>query len=131
MIIRVPYTLMSHIRSQRRLIAIFPLFILLMLSVSFECHAVGPRENGLHTLTGEQLPINTSPEQPCCPLDDHDHADVDHCASCLHCACNVPLMALETLLTYAPSLSRLTPFNRSNQLPEVYLTIFIPPQNLV
>ena len=124
----VRHTLISLLRSRRRLIGLIPLLILLALSVSMECHAVGPRDAGVHGTSREPLSAGQT-DAPCCPMDGHDHGDMDHCDSCLHCACHAPLMQFVTLLSYAPSLSLLNPGERSNQLPEVYLPIFSPPQN--
>jgi hypothetical protein len=124
------HSFMSLLRLQRRLVAAMTLTIIMTLLVSVDCHAVGPKDAGLHATTSVVLPATEHPDSPCCPIDDHGHTDVDHCLSCLHCACNAPLAALETILSYAPSLSLLNPINRFNLLPEVYLPIFIPPQNL-
>ena len=124
------HSFMALLRLQRRLVAVFTLLVIMTLCVSVECHAVGPKDSGLHATTGVVLPATEHTDSPCCPIDDHGHTDADHCTSCLHCACNAPLAALETILSYAPSLSLLNPFDRFNLLPEVYLPIFIPPQNL-
>ena len=121
---------MSLLRLQRRMVAALTLMVIMTLSVSLDCHAVGPKDAGLHTMTSVVLPATEHPDTPCCPIDDHDHADIDHCASCLHCACNALLTAQETYLSYAPPVSSLNPIDRFNHLPEVYLPIFIPPQNL-
>ena len=123
--------LMSLLRLQRRLVATMMLLIMVTLCLSMECHAVGPRSNGLHGTTTALLPPSADPAPPCCPVDDHDHGDRDHCTSCLHCVCNAPLLGGETVISYTPSLSLLTPKDHFSQLPEVYLPIFIPPQNLV
>ena len=117
---------MSKLRACNRMVALLTLMVLMTLFVSVNCHAVGPKGDGLHTATA--LPVSDPADTPCCPVDDHDHTDVDHCTSCLHCACNAPLAALETVLIYAPSISLLNPIDRFNHLPEVYLPKFIPPQ---
>ena len=124
------HSLMLLLRLRRRLVAALTLMVIVTLCVSMECHAVGPRDAGLHTMTSVVLPATEHPDTPCCPIDDHDHADIEHCTSCLHCACNAPLAAQNTLLSYAPSVSLLNPIDRLNHLPEVYLPKFIPPQNL-
>jgi hypothetical protein len=121
---------MSLLRHQRRLLAALTLMVIVTLCASVECHAVGPKDAGLHATTSVVLPATEHTDAPCCPIDDHGHTDVDHCTSCLHCACNAPLAALETFLSYAPSFSLLNPIDRFHLLPEVYLPKFIPPQNL-
>ena len=124
-------SLMSLLRIQRRLVAVLTLMVLIALCVSVDCHAVGPKDTGLHATTGVVLPVTENSDHPCCPVDGHDHADIDHCSSCLHCACNALLAAQGTVLSYAPTVSLLNPIDRFNHLPEVYRPIFIPPQNLV
>jgi hypothetical protein len=121
---------MSLLRLKRRLVATMMLMIMVTLCLSMECHAVGPKSNGLHGTTAIVLPPSGDSDTPCCPADDHNHGDLDHCTSCLHCACNAPLMGSDALISYTPSLSLLNPKDRFSQLPEVYLPIFIPPQNL-
>jgi hypothetical protein len=123
------YSFMSLLRLRRRLVATMTLMVIMTLFVSVNCHAVGPRDAGLHA-TSNVLNALDHLDTPCCPVDDHDHADIDHCASCLHCACNAPLAAPGAVLSYAPSVSLLNPIDRFNHMPEVYLPIFIPPQNL-
>ena len=120
---------MSLLRLRRRLLAALTLMVIVTLCASVECHAVGPRDAGLHATTTVILPDTEHPDTPCCPIDGHGHADIDHCASCLHCACNALLAAKDTVLPYAPSVSLLNPIDRFNHLPEVYLPKFIPPQN--
>jgi hypothetical protein len=120
-----------HILSRgacRRAIALIQLVVVLSVSVAANCHDIGPKKAGIHTTVAVSLPIPDTHESPCCPVDD-DHSDVDHCASCLHCACNALLADQETVLSYAPSVSMLNPIDRFNHLPEVYLPKFIPPQN--
>ena len=123
-------SLMSTFRLQRRLVAAMTLMVLLTLCVSVDCHAVGPRDAGLHAVSSVVLPATEHSDSPCCPVDDHGHSDADHCTSCLHCACNALMASKETHLSYAPTVSSLNPIDRFNHLPEVYLPIFIPPQNL-
>ena len=125
------HSLLSLLRFQRRLVAALTLTVLMTLWVSVDCHAVGPKDAGLHATTGKSLSAPGHPDTPCCPVDDHNHdADIDHCSSCLHCACNALLATQGVLLSYAPSVSSLDPIEQFNHLPEVYLQIFIPPQNL-
>jgi hypothetical protein len=126
----VGHSLMLLLRVQRRLVAALILMVITTLCVSMDCHAVGPRDSGLHATESADHHFTEPADTPCCPIDGHDHTDIDHCASCLHCVCNALLAATAPILTYAPALSSLNLVDRFNTLPEVYLPIFIPPQNL-
>lgn len=125
-----PYSLMSLLRRQRRLVAALTLMVIMTLCVSMDCHAVGPTDTGLLMTVGMVRLDTEHSDTPCCPIDGHDHTDIDHCASCLHCVCNALLAAQDTILPYTPAISVMNPIDRFNHLPEVYLPIFTPPQNL-
>ena len=121
---------MSLLRASGRMVALLTLVVLMTLFVSVNCHAVGTRAAGLHATTSVPLPAAEHADTPCCPIDNHDHSDVDHCASCLHCACNASLLSMAVLPTYAPALSSLVTYEQFHALSDVFLPKFIPPQNL-
>lgn len=67
-------------------------------------------------------------EGPCCP--DTGHSDGDHCQSCLSCPCHAPLAGHTLHLRYAPSFRILSFVEHHSAPPDVYLSKFVPPQNL-
>jgi len=73
--------------------------------------------------------VSASETCPCCPSE-HRHSDSDGCNTCLNCICHGSLAMQQFQFGYNPvilDLKRSEPFK---YLPEVYLTRFIPPQNL-
>ncbi len=62
-------------------------------------------------------------ECPCpeCPLDHHCEND---------CCANYTPMHQSLKLDYCPKLGYLSSFSISTKLPQVYFSIFVPPQNL-
>jgi hypothetical protein len=72
--------------------------------------------------------ISTSPHCPCSPL--QQHTDYDGCDSCDDCGCHAPLGTRAFQLSYAPIIIDLNSRDPFKHLPEVYLSKFIPPQNL-
>jgi len=73
--------------------------------------------------------ISASHQCPCAPLG--QHKDYDGCDSCINCACHAPLTIQPIQLSYNPSiLDDLYASDPFKFLPPVYLSKFIPPQNL-
>lgn len=71
--------------------------------------------------------IKTNTKSP----DNQNTGDNDTCGSCRYCACHAPLLHQPIQLTYFPQYNLLQPTGESFEVPsEVYLSIFIPPQNL-
>ena len=65
-----------------------------------------------------------------CP-DNQNIIDNDMCVACRYCACHAPLLNQPVQLAYFPQYAHLLPTGEPFGLPhEVYLSIFIPPQNL-
>lgn len=65
---------------------------------------------------------------PCDPLEQHD--DHHFCDTCINCACHAPLAVHPFQLSYNPSILELKTSDPFRFLPEVYLSKFVPPQNL-
>lgn len=65
---------------------------------------------------------------PCCP-DDEGAAPGD-CSSCSFCWDYPPVNAPAPSLCHLPAVDQLIHFETTKPLPEVFLSIFIPPQNL-
>lgn len=73
--------------------------------------------------------ISTSHPSPCSPLE--HHKDYDGCDSCINCACHAPLTIQQFQLGYNPIIIHLSTYDPFKHVPEVCLSKFIPPQNLV
>lgn len=67
-------------------------------------------------------------EAPCCPTD-NDSAS-DHCSTCFSCPCSAPLSSHGALVSYAPLIASISFLEHRNAPPDVYLSIFVPPQIL-
>jgi hypothetical protein len=65
---------------------------------------------------------------PSCPADEHSGSH--HCDSCCNCPCHAPLTEQPVQLFRSLQLSALVFFEPFTALPEVFLSKFIPPQNL-
>ena len=112
-----------------KILALRP-FIVLLLLVSLvtgsaicgaEAHAASAHVTAAHLESDHPL------GSPCCPAE--HGADTSHCDSCLSCPCHAPLAVQFQQAGYAPAISRLSIFETFTQLSEVYLPIFVPPQN--
>lgn len=69
---------------------------------------------------------NSGGKAPCCP--DEDESPSDHCGSCLSCPCHAPLNSQGALLSYSPLIISLSFPEHLNASPDVYRSIFVPPQ---
>lgn len=76
-----------------------------------------------------QSEIFASQNCPCCPVEPADHHGA--CDSCINCICHATSLAGQVELTYLPVVIELQAFHPYKHLPEVFLSKFIPPQNLV
>ena len=66
---------MSLLRLQRRTVAVPILMVLMALCVSVDCHAVGPKDTGLHAKPGVVFSVTENSDHPCCPVDGHNHTE--------------------------------------------------------
>jgi hypothetical protein len=76
----------------------------------------------------EPLEISAPLPQPCSPFG--QCKDYDGCDTCVNCACHTPLPFQQFQLSYNPIISDVTIPHPFMRFPEVYLSKFIPPQNL-
>lgn len=72
--------------------------------------------------------LSASHEPPCTPP--AQHKDSDGCDSCINCPCHAPLDVPQLGLNYNPIILSLGFSDPYQYLPEVFLSKFIPPQNL-
>ena len=72
--------------------------------------------------------ISSTHQCPCTPLE--QRKDYDGCDTCTNCTCHAPLTIQSLQLRYNPVVSDLNTPDPFKHLPEVYLSKFIPPQNL-
>jgi hypothetical protein len=87
-------------------------------------------ENHLTTASAQAACCEISAPHHCpfSPLEQHQ--DYDGCDSCDDCGCHAPLGTRAFLLSYNPVLSDRNSSDPFKQVPEVYLSKFVPPQNL-
>jgi hypothetical protein len=65
---------------------------------------------------------------PSAPPEQHD--DYDNCDTCIGCPCHASLVAQQLLHNYTPFVLSLRLSDPYQYIPEVFLSKFIPPQNL-
>jgi hypothetical protein len=85
-------------------------------------HAISAQDNGVHSQAGAD-------HSPCSPCEDDDHSD--GCDTCINCICHASMTVLPFALSYRPVISDLQTADPITALPEVYLSKFVPPQNLL
>jgi hypothetical protein len=72
--------------------------------------------------------FSASHQCPCSPLE--QHKDSDGCDTCVNCTCHAPLTIQPFQISYNPSVLNIlfasAPFNF---FPEVYLSLFVPPDS--
>ena len=106
--------------------------ILVILAVSFlglcrETHAA--EESWVAPAPECSQKIDASDDhRPACPHE--EQSDVDQCASSCYCSCHLPVTVQPLRLLHVPIISRLLVYEPFTALPEVFLSKFIPPQNL-
>ena len=71
--------------------------------------------------------LSASQHCPCAPLEQHN--DYDGCDTCVNCVCHAPLTMQPFLLSYNPVILDLHISAPLNFLPEVYLSLFVPPDS--
>jgi hypothetical protein len=72
--------------------------------------------------------FSVSHQCPCAPLEQHN--DYDGCDTWTNCACHAPLTIQLFQLSYNPSvLDNLYASAPFNSLPEVFLSLFVPPDS--
>lgn len=107
------------------------LLLLVMLTVTLHCvHDSAHAEQSDAAVTGERLsPAEVAADhQSPCPHE--QHKDYDGCDSCINCSCHAPFIIQPLQLRYSPIISSLGTSAIFKHLPEVFLSKFIPPQNL-
>lgn len=108
-------------------------WLVLVVLLAAMTHAVCDNAHaalGESSVTGKhaaQSEIFASDQCPCCPTE--HQADHDVCDSCINCICHATSITQPFQLTYSPFFLDLQSYNPHRQLPEVYLSKFIPPQN--
>lgn len=68
----------------------------------------------------------TAADSPCCPDEGSAAGHGDHCPLC---PCHAPLAGRPVRPGYAPLIAMFSSRDSRLALPEVYLPIFVPPQN--
>ena len=90
---------------------------------AMESHASAP-------CTPAQYSDVTSPHEcPCSP--DEQHSDDDGCNRCVNCACHAPLIMNRFQLVYTPVIANLHIVTPLTVLPEVFLSLFVPPDSAI
>jgi len=65
-----------------------------------------------------------------CPCTPPVHKDYDGCDTCINCPCHASLTIQQLVLNYNPIILNLGFFDPYQHIPVVFLSKFIPPQNL-
>ena len=103
--------------------------ILLLVMVSIALGGVVCRGADPHAHQGVKVSaVDFHGDAPCCP--DTGHSDGDHCQSCLSCPCHAPLAGDTIQFNHSPSFRLLSFVEHHTAPPDVYLSKFVPPQNL-
>jgi hypothetical protein len=107
------------------------LLLVVMLIATIHCGcAQAHGTDGKFKAGAEVTSISATDGCPCCPQGDH-HSSGDNSDACGGCGCHAALLLPLFQLSYHPVLSDHQASSPIKQLPEVYLSRFIPPQNLV
>lgn len=85
----------------------------------FELSAASPTQTGSYLTAVEK-------GCPICPID--EHSVPDHCDSSCYCACHAPLAPQPVEISCSQLVSSLVFAEPFKAIPEVYLSMFIPPQ---
>ena len=107
------------------------LLLVIILIAAVHCGCAEAHENGSKVKAGAEITsISHTDGCPCCPQGEN-HSSGDHGDACGSCGCHaaIPLAAFQ--LSYRPILIANQASSPYKHLPEVYLSRFIPPQNLV
>lgn len=102
-----------------------------MLTVTLHCaHGSAQALQSDAGVTGERVSHSeiSAAQQSTCPHEQHN--DYDGCDTCINCTCHAPLIIQPLQLSYNPIVSNLGAADLFKYLPEVFLSKFIPPQNL-
>ncbi len=89
-------------------------------------HAMQNHEAAANELVS-QPELSESHECPCAPLEQHN--DCDGCDKCVNCNCHAPLTVRPFQICYNPIILDLGKFHQFSFLPEVYLSLFVPPDS--
>jgi len=73
----------------------------------------------------DSTPTNQCPSSPA-----DEHSRDDHDNSGCYCGCHLPLTSSAISASYLPCISILTALEPFKAIPEIYIDLFIPPQNL-
>lgn len=91
-------------------------------------HAVQDRAPAL----GEQGALSQLSGSDHCPCGPVEHeGDFDACDTCVNCICHASMTVEPFRLSYNPVFSDLKSSESFKPLPEVHLSKFIPPRNLI
>lgn len=104
------------------------LLVLLTATINGVCgnaHAMDSHASGPCVQNNSNV---TSPHEcPCSP--DEQQSDDDGCNRCVNCACHAPLIMNRFQLVYTPVIADLHIITPLTVLPEVFLSLFVPPDS--
>lgn len=124
--IRLPNTVSRHL--YRRTIALVLLLVMVVLAVPACCYELALEQEGSCLSQGPEAVDTEHDSCPCCPDRDNTGTDTDNCSTCSYCSFYVPLTATPSS-NYSPSVTQLTGREPFTKMPEVHISIFVPPQN--
>lgn len=117
-----------------RFVALVMLLMMLALATTGFCQESGEGENSsaksvkaVHSTITTLMSAKTSSAFP-----DQNSDDGNRCDACRYCACHAPLISQPVHIASPTSqVHIITSLEPLEALPEVYLSIFIPPPNIV
>lgn len=117
-----------------RFVAFVMLLVMLMLATTGFCQESGEKENfsakSVKSVNSNITTLMSAKTDHAFP--DQNSDDGNRCDACRYCACHAPLISQSVHVTSPTSQRRvITSLEPFKVLPEVYLSIFIPPQNIV
>ena len=104
--------------------------LMVMLTVAVNGLHVCDHAMQSHVTTSDRISnpdISASHQCPCVPLEQHN--DYDGCDKCENCSCHAPLTIQSFQISYNPIILNLCTFDPFKFLPEVYLSLFVPPDS--
>lgn len=116
----------------RKLVAKLLIILMVIMAVhgalesahAMNCHVFPPSQTAI------TAPDLSAPNDCPCNPPTEQQEESDCCDTCLNCSCHTLLSSHRLLLRYAPLVLKVGSSEPYRHLPQVFLSKFIPPQNL-
>jgi len=114
----------------RKSISFLMVIAILTISVTGFCRGANAMELSGYSGNSQAVSYLDTIEKGCSTGPADKHSVPDHCDSSCNCPCHAPLTVEPVRISCSQKISSLTSFEPFKAIPEVYLSRFIPPQNL-